>query len=93
MPILSRLLGLFAIIPISLLLTVSFFVLIAVCKTENKGLKAFGYVIAALLWLAVILAFSAGLYVIITGKHPLMEMMQHHMMQMKGQMMQPMMNR
>ncbi len=87
-----RLLGLVAVIPISMLLTVSFFVLIAVCKAENKGLKAFGYVIAALLWLAVILAFSAGLYVIITGKHPMMEMM-HHMMQMKSQMMQPMMNR
>jgi len=88
-----RLLGLFAIIPISLLLTVSFFVLITVCKVENKGLKAFGYVIAALLWAAVILAFSAGLYIVITGKHSLMEMMQQHMMQMKGQMMQQMINR
>jgi hypothetical protein len=89
MSILHRLMGLFAIIPISLLLTVSFFVLVTVYKAENKALKAFGYVIAALLWVAVILVFSAGLYVMITGKHPLMEMMQ-----MKGQMMPPpMMNR
>ena len=74
-----RLLGLFAVIPISLLLTVSFFVLIAVCKLENKALKAFGYVIATLLWVAVIVAFSVGLYVVITGKHPLIEMILHMM--------------
>lgn len=75
-----RLLGLFAIIPISLLLTVSFFVLISVKNVQSKALKTFGYVVTALLWAAAIAAFSIGIYVIITGKHPMIEMMQQHQM-------------
>lgn len=87
-----RFLGLVAIIPISLLLTVSFFVLVAARKVDSKGLKAFGYAITALLWAAALIVLSIGVYVAITGKHPLMEMMVQ-MMQAKGQMMHQMMNR
>lgn len=88
-----RLLGLFAIIPVTLLLTVSFFVLFTLRKVENEGLKAFGYVIAVLLWIAAAIVFSAGFYVIATGKHPMMPMMRQ-MMQMKSPMpQQQMMNR
>ena len=86
-----RLLGLVAIIPISMLLTVSFFVLFAVRKVETKALKTFGYVVAALLWAAATVVFLVGLYVVITGKHPMMEMMRQ-MMQTKGQMMHQMVN-
>ena len=85
MPSPFRLLGLVAIIPISMLLTVSFFVLFAVRKVETKTLKTFGHVVAALLWVAATVVFLIGLYVVITGKHPLM--------QMKGQMMHQMMSR
>jgi len=88
-----RLLGLFAIIPISVLLTISFFVLFAVRRADNKGLRFFGHVISVFLWIAAALVFLAGLYIIITGRHPLMEMMQQHMIQMKGHMMPQMMNR
>lgn len=78
-----RLLGLVAIIPISLLLTVSFLVLIAARKVESKGLRTFGYILTALLWASAIVAFSIGIYIAITGKHPLMEMM-FQMMQQKA---------
>lgn len=92
MPTSLRLLGLVAIIPISLLLMISFFVLIAARKVDSKGLKTFGYVITALLWAGALIALSIGVYIAITGKHPLMEMMVQ-MMQAKSQMMHQMMNR
>jgi len=67
----ARLIGLFAIIPTTVLLTISFFVLYTLRKPDTQGLKAFGYVIAALLWLSALLVFSAGIYTLSTGKHPL----------------------
>lgn len=70
-----KLIGIFAIIPVTLLLVVSFFVLFAVRKTDSAGLKAFGYVIAALLWLSSLLIFSTAVYSIATGKYPMMGMM------------------
>jgi len=86
-----RLVGLFAIIPATVLLTISFFVLFALRKTETQGLRAFGYVIAALLWVGVLLILSLGLYTISTGRYPMLcpmqAMMKGHMQQMmKGQM-------
>ena len=78
-----RLLGLFAIIPATLLLTVSFFVLFSIRRTDAHGLKAFGYVVAALLWAATLLMVSAGIYTVSTGRHPAMCMMQQ---MMKGPM-------
>ena len=53
---------LIAIVPISLLLTLSFFVLSALHKIEGKGLKAFGYVVASFLWLAALVVFSGAVY-------------------------------
>jgi hypothetical protein len=82
-----RVMGLFAVIPIALLLTVSFFVLLSLRKVEQQGLKAFGYVIAALLWLGAVLVFSAGVYTISTGRHPMMAVMQEMMRgKMQGMM-------
>jgi hypothetical protein len=93
MPMSFRLLGLVAIIPASLLLTVSFFVLLTIGREKTKGLKAFGYVVVDLLWVATAIVISCGVYMIITGKHPMIQMMQQ-MMPMKHPMMQrPMMNR
>lgn len=85
-----RILGLFALIPTALLLTVSFFVLFAIRKIESQGLKAFGYVISAILWICAVFVFSVGIYVMSTGRHPMMPMMQE---MMKGGMQQQMMQR
>ncbi len=71
-----RLMGLFAIIPTTMLLTVSFFVLFTLRKTESEGLRAFGWVIIALLWAGALLVFSMGIYTISTGRHPMMRIMQ-----------------
>ena len=56
-----KMLGLFAMVHAVVLLTISFFVLFSVRKLEKeRGLKVFGYIVAALLWLAVLIVFSAG---------------------------------
>ena len=75
-----RLLGLFAIIPTTVLLTISFFVLVVLRKIEVQGLKAFGYVIAALLWCSALLVFSLGIYTLSTGRC-IMPKMMHGKMQ------------
>ena len=83
--------GLFAIMPASILLTISYFVLVANKRQEEGNLKAFGYVVAVLLWIAASLALLAGSYTVITGKHPAQTMMKHMMKQcpmMKSQMCQ-----
>ncbi|MFA4889608.1 MAG: hypothetical protein WC628_08575 [Candidatus Omnitrophota bacterium] len=87
--LLSRLIGLFALIPATVLLTISFFVLFSLRKLEIQGLKAFGYVLAALLWVSAILVFSSGIYTLSTGRCPMMKgcMMQDmtkHKMGMMG---------
>jgi hypothetical protein len=74
--IMARLLGLFALIPTTLLLAVSFFVLFTIRKTEAQGLKAFGYVVSALLWAAALLVLSVGIYTLSTGRHPMMNIME-----------------
>lgn len=64
----SRVMGLFAILPISILLTISFFVLLSMRKADTKGLKVFGYVVAGILWAAALLVFSTGVYSVATGR-------------------------
>ncbi len=71
----SRLIGTLALLPTTILLTISFFVLVILRKSEGQGLKAFGYVVAALLWVSALLVFSMGIYVLSTGRHPMMGMM------------------
>ena len=53
---------LLAIVPIAILLTVSFFVLVVLRKIEEKGLRAFGYVAASFLWLAALVVFAGAVY-------------------------------
>jgi len=74
-----RLLGLFALIPATLVLAISFFVLFTIRKIESQGLKVFGYVISALLWVAAALLFLTGVYTMSTGRHPMMPMVQQMM--------------
>jgi hypothetical protein len=81
-----QLIGVFALIPTTVLLTISFFVLFTLRKVDLEGLKAFGYVVAALLWISAAIIFGAGVYTMATGRHPMIPMMQQ---MMKGQMGQP----
>lgn len=53
---------LMAVVPIALLLTLSFFVLLTLRKVEEKGLKAFGYVVVSFIWLAALVVFSGAVY-------------------------------
>lgn len=64
-----RFFGLLAIIPTTILLTISFFVLFANRKVEQQNLKTFGTIIAVLLWLSAALVFSTGIYSLSTGGH------------------------
>jgi len=82
-----RLMGLFAIIPATVFLTISFFILFTIRKIETGGLRVFGYVITALLWCCSLLAFSVGVYTLSTGRHPMISMLKHMQCgQMQGMM-------
>ncbi|MFA5287509.1 MAG: hypothetical protein WC394_04500 [Candidatus Omnitrophota bacterium] len=72
---LGRVMGLYAIVPTTLVLTISFFVLFVLREVKSNVLKVFGYVIAALLWLSALLIFSAGIYTLATGRCPMQKMM------------------
>lgn len=53
-------LGFFALIPATLLVTISFFVLFATKKMETAGLKTFGIIVAVLLWISAAMVFVTG---------------------------------
>jgi phosphatidylglycerophosphate synthase len=59
---------------ISILLTISFFVLFSVRKTESRGLKKFGKLIAFLLWVVVVLILLSGIYAILGREGPMIPM-------------------
>jgi len=71
----SKLPYLLAVVPIAALLTASFFVLFTIRKIEEKGLKAFGYVVAGFLWLAALMVFSAAVYKLGQGPERMKDMM------------------
>ena len=56
-----RILGFIVFIPASMLLTASFFVLFAVEKVKENGLKTFGKVVAAILIIVSVLVFAKGI--------------------------------
>ena len=66
-----RLLGMYTIIPATLFLTISFFVMFTIRKIENRGLKNFGNMIVFLLWACALMIFLSGIYAVITGRHPI----------------------
>ncbi len=74
-----RLVHLLAIVPIAMLLTVSFFVLFTLSKIEEKALKAFGYIVVGFLWLATLVVFSGAVYKMTQGPRPMKSMMQQKM--------------
>ena len=67
-----RLMGLFALFPITITLTISFFVLFTREKTTNSGLRLFAGVVAVLLWLCATLALIAGIVALSSGHGPWM---------------------
>ena len=71
-----RILGFIVFIPASMLLAVSFFVLFAVEKVKENGLKTFGKLVAAILIIVSALMFAKGVYTVATGKCPIMQAMQ-----------------
>jgi hypothetical protein len=79
-----RLLGLFALVPTSILLSISFFILLVLNTIKSEGLKIFGYCLAVLLWISSALVFSAGVYTMVSG-HPPMKCMMYKMMKMHTQ--------
>lgn len=67
---LYNMMGIYSIIPITIYLTISFFVLFAAGKAESKGLKTFGQVIAVLLWICAFLMLVAGIWMMTTKHRP-----------------------
>ena len=65
-----RLIGLFALFPITITLTISFFVLFTREKTTDRRLRSFASVVAVLLWLCAALALVSGIFVLSTGRGP-----------------------
>ncbi len=84
----SRIAPIIAVVPISLLLALSFFVLLSIRKAETKGLKAFGYVVAGILWLSVLVILLGGVYKIAKGGYQEKYMMHKKMMMQNMPMMQ-----
>lgn len=68
-----RLTGIFTLIPATVLLTISFFVLLALTQVESPGLKKLGKLVAVLLWVSAGLVLLAGIYILATGHHPLID--------------------
>ncbi len=66
-PSIFKFLPFLAIVPITGLLTVSFFVLVVLRKIEEKGLRAFGYVVTGLLWTAALVIFTVAIYQLARG--------------------------
>ncbi|MEK6795465.1 MAG: hypothetical protein AABZ39_11845 [Spirochaetota bacterium] len=71
-----------AIVPIAVLLTASFFVLLGVQKAETRTLKVFGIVVAVVLWVASGLVLTGGIMRTVHGG-PMMRGMMHHRMEGK----------
>jgi hypothetical protein len=66
---LGRFMGLYVIIPASVLFALSFFILVVI-KKNAKELQRIGYAAVALLWLAVALLLGSGINILTTGKYP-----------------------
>ncbi len=65
-----RLVGLFALFPITMTLTISFFVLFARERTASSRLRSFASVVVVLLWLCAALALIGGIVALSTGLSP-----------------------
>ncbi|MDD5132719.1 MAG: hypothetical protein PHH44_08675 [bacterium] len=66
-----RLLGIYTIIPATIFLAISYFVMLTLNKIEARGLKNFGNLVVFLLWVCALVIFLSGIYAIVTGRHPM----------------------
>lgn len=57
-----KMMGLIVLVPASVLLALSFFVLLVLSKMEKGRLRLFGYAVVAVLWIVSASLFSAGFY-------------------------------
>jgi hypothetical protein len=73
------------IVPATILLTVSYFVLFANQKAESGKLKTFGWVLAVLLWVAAFVVLSSGIYISANGHNKMMGFRQKMCPMMQGQ--------
>ena len=80
----SKMAPLIAVIPISLLLTLSFFVLLSLDKAQTKKLKIFGKLVAVILWLAVLVIVLGGINRLAKGVDPRECMMRKDMKMRMG---------
>ena len=60
----QRFLGLMAVVPMTVMLTISFFVLVVLRYVESKRLKKFGFFIVGLLWVAAVVVLFVGFTII-----------------------------
>ncbi|MEI6831118.1 MAG: hypothetical protein WCK61_00205 [Candidatus Omnitrophota bacterium] len=81
----SKISSIIAVIPIALLLALSFFVLLSINKAQTKVLKIFGYAVAVILWLAVATIILGGVYGLAKGGDKAKCMMQKKMMMQNAQ--------
>lgn len=58
-------------IPATIFLTISYFVLLTLEKSESTGIKIFGKIITVLLWCIAAMVIILGFYVTIAGKCPI----------------------
>jgi hypothetical protein len=79
--VMPKLMGFCALIPATVLVTISFFVLVVLRKIEAGALKIFGYVVTVILWIVAFLVFSAGIYMVSGGHQCMMQGKMHEMMQ------------
>ncbi len=66
-----RLLGIYTIIPATVFLTISYFVMLTLRKVESRGFKNFGNLVIFFLWVCALVIFLSGVYAILTGRHPM----------------------
>ncbi|MDD5259707.1 MAG: hypothetical protein PHD29_07050 [bacterium] len=66
-----RLLGIYTVIPATVFLTISYFVMLTLRKVENRGSRAFGNLVVFLLWVCALVIFLSGVYAMVTGRHPI----------------------
>jgi hypothetical protein len=66
-----RLLGMYTIIPATIFLTISYFVMLTLRKVESRGFKNFGNLVVFSLWVCALVIFLSGVYAIFTGRHPM----------------------
>ncbi len=59
-----KVLGVLSIVPVTMLITASFFVMFTLSKVEKNSLRIFGMVAVALLLIAAFIVFSTGIFIV-----------------------------